>query len=143
GMSELATLEGGDEVGCHDMRTAREVDHAAAALQKRERMRIQYAARFARQRQQANERVRDAQHRLELGEALHAGDRLRPTAPAGDIEAERNQLLRRIGAEAAEAEDADRAVGGEALLQTHPLSLLLRLAISVEVAMPIEHAREH
>ena len=99
--------------------------------------------RLARERKQADERIGDAQQGRELGKGLYAGQRFRPAAVARDIEAERDELARRVGAELAQAEDADRAVGGEVLLAPAPLALGLLRAVAVVMAVPVEHVRDH
>src|SRR5581483_1994274 len=124
---EMAGVELAQKVGDHQVSAAREIDDAAMLPQQREVAPIQDATGVARQRKQADQRVGDGEHRGELGKGLHAGKLLRPAAEAGDIEAEREELFRRIRAELAKPEDADGAIGCEVLLAPAPLALgLLR-----------------
>src|SRR5437660_3079023 len=125
------------------MRAAGEVDDAAMLLEQREVAPIEDAMRLARERKQADERIGEAQQGRELGKGLYAGQRFRPAAVARDIEAERDELLRRIRAELAQAEDADRAIRGEVLLAPAPLALGLLRAVAVVMPVPVEHMREN
>src|SRR5436190_14563075 len=111
------------------MSAARQVDDAAVLPEHAEVAPIEDAARFTGERQQADERVGDAEHRGEIREALHAGHVFRTAAEAGDIEAERDELRRGVGAEYAHAEDANGAIGCKVLLAAAPLFFGLLRAV--------------
>src|SRR5947207_1830462 len=123
GLGEVTAVQLAQQVGHHEMPAARDVDDAAMLLEHPQVASIQDAARFGCERKQAHKRIADAQHRRKLGEALHARQVLLAAAEAGDFKVEREEFLRRICAEHAEAEDADRAVAGEVLLSPPPLAL--------------------
>src|SRR5439155_1104084 len=80
---------------------------------------------------------------MKIGRALDALDRFRPPAPAGDIEAEREELARRVAAELPQPEQPDGAIGGEELRVPVPAALELLCAIGVVVAMPVQNVRQH
>src|SRR5437867_4518518 len=80
---------------------------------------------------------------MKIGRALDGLDRLRPPAPAGDVEAEREELARRVAAELPQPEQPDGAIGGEVLPVPVPAALELLRAIGVMVAMPVEDVGEH
>ena len=50
---------------------------------------------------------------MKIGRAPDALDRFRPPAPAGDVEAEREELARRVAAELPQPEQPDGAIDGE------------------------------
>ncbi len=74
---------------------------------------------------------------------MSSPDRFRPPAPAGDVEAEREELARRVAAELPQPEQPDGAIGGEVLPVPVPAALVLLRAIGVMLAMPVEDVRQH
>ena len=145
-MRQVARVERGDEVRLDQVRAARHVDQARTARQQREGARVEDAARFGRERQQADQRAALRQHGVQpvrTREAFDAVDFLLPPAPAADPEVEREQALRDASSQLAEPEQADGALGGEALRQRPPGARGLLRAVAVQVAVPVEHAREH
>ena len=102
--------------------------------------RVQDAGGLGGQRQQAHQDFAARQQRVEPvrpGEGLEALDRLGAAAPAGDRKTERLQLAAGILAERAEAENADRPLGGVLLLALLPRpGALLRQVVEVLAVQP-------
>ncbi len=100
--ADLAAVERGEEVILGEMPAAPHIDHSGALRHQREGACIEDALGRLGQRQEADDDVAARQERREAVGAVEgsdAGDRLPAAAPAGDVETERSELQRGVGAE--------------------------------------------
>ena len=75
--------------------------------------------------------------------AAHAGQVAARSAPAGGVEAQRDQLRQHRLPERAQAQHAHAALGRRAHRQRLPLPLLLRAPVGRHVAVQVEHGVRH
>jgi hypothetical protein len=135
-----AAVEQRDQVGLHQVRAARDVDQVAArlaAVEARQVLAIQDAARRFGQRQQVDQHAARAEEGIELrlaGKAAQALDGLGRAAPAIDRELELRDGLRDPLAEHAEAHHADREILAVARLAEGPPSCPRVGLVEVELA---------
>ena len=146
GPGEVAGVQGLDQVVLGQVAAARGIDHEGACGQGGEHFCVEDALGIGRQRQKADQDSGAPQERVQtIGavEAFHAFGAFCRAAPPGDGKAQTGQLLRRVAAEHAEAEDADGAfslVGGR---QRPPAALALERLVAVHVLEIMQHPVQH
>ena len=122
------------------------VDDDGALRHPPERLGVQDALGLGRQRQQADDDLRAGEEvpiALLAVEGRHAGEVLVAAGPAGDVEVERLQFLRRVGADDAEAHDADPAPLRDHLRQRLPPRFTGVAAVVAEAAVEVQHPIKH
>ena len=147
GVAKAPLVETGEDI-CFDLQPAatRIDEHGfaeRAILRKTAQKRhIDHVPRVACQRQQDDENVGGCEKGVKAVGAMmaaHARQRLDRPAPAGDLEAETGQHLRRIPRDCAEPHEPDAEILRRPLVRADPRAAELRCAMQRSLAMLVEH----